>query len=75
MSFLFKTISSLNLDHIQPIIKNEVIFNTNFLSIDILKNALSNVEVRKDLFKNGEEVAKQFLENIHTSLDTNKKLV
>lgn len=64
MSFLFKTISSLNLDHIQPIIKNEVIFNTSFLSIDILKNALSNVEVRKDLFKNGEEVAQKFLENI-----------
>jgi predicted acylesterase/phospholipase RssA len=71
MSFLFKTISSLNLDHIQPIIKNEVIFNTNFLSIDILKNALSNVEVRKDLFKNGEEVAKQFLENISAPLTIN----
>lgn len=38
MSFLFKTISSSNLDHIQPIIKNEVVFNTNFLSIDILKS-------------------------------------
>jgi predicted acylesterase/phospholipase RssA len=64
MSFLFKTISSLNLDHIQPIIKNELIFNTSFLTIDVLKNALVNIEFRKELFKSGEETAKTFLETI-----------
>jgi len=62
MSFLFKTISSLNLDHIQPNIKNEVVFNTSFLTIELLKNALANIEFRKELFKSGEETAKIFLE-------------
>jgi predicted acylesterase/phospholipase RssA len=64
MSFLFKTISSLNLDHIQPNIKNEVVFNTSFLTIDLLKNALVNIEFRKELFKSGEETAKKFLDTI-----------
>jgi predicted acylesterase/phospholipase RssA len=64
MTFLFKTISSLNLDHIQPNIKNELVFNTSFLTIDVLKNALVNIEFRKELFKSGEETAKKFLETI-----------
>ena len=62
MNFLFKIINSLSLDHIQPTIENEVILNTSLLSIGFLKTALSNIEVRKDLFKNGEESAATFLE-------------
>lgn len=65
MTFLFKTVNSLNMDHIQPVIKNEVIFNTSHLSIDVFKNALRNIEVRKDLFNTGKETAVKFYENIN----------
>jgi len=65
MTFLFKTVNSLNMDHIQPVIKNEFIFNTSHLSIDVLKNALWNVEVRKDFFNAGKETAVKFYENIN----------
>jgi predicted acylesterase/phospholipase RssA len=65
MTFLFKTLNSLNMDHIQPIIKNEVVFNASFLSIDVLKNALRNIDVRKDLFNTGKETAVKFYENIN----------
>lgn len=64
LSFLFKLIGNVNQDHIQPPIKNEVVFNIHFLSMDILKKALSDVHVREDLFKSGESYAKEFLDNI-----------
>ena len=64
LSFLFKLIGNVNQDHIQPLIKNEVVFNIHFLSMDILKKALSDVHVREDLFKSGESYAKEFLDNI-----------
>ena len=55
MTFLFKTLNSLNMDHIQPTIKNEVIFNTSYLSIDVLKDALikqffANIYIPKGIF-------------------------
>ena len=68
MNFLFKIINSLSLDHIQPLIKYELVLNTSLLSINMLKSALSSIEVRKDLFTNGDDCAKQFLENL--KLDT-----
>ena len=64
LSFLFKLIGNVNQDHIQPPIKNEVVFNIHFLSMDIFKKALSDVHVREDLFKSGESYAKEFLDNI-----------
>ena len=64
MNFLFKIINSLSLDHIQPTAKYEIALNTSLLSINVLKTALSNIEVRKDLFKSGEESATAFLEQL-----------
>ena len=64
LSFLFKLIGNVNQDHIQPHIKNEVIFNIHFLSMDVFNKALSDIHVREDLFKSGESYAKDFLENI-----------
>ena len=64
LSFLFKLIGNVNQDHIQPPIKNEVVFNIHFLSMDILKKALSDIHVREDLFKSGESYAKEFLDNV-----------
>jgi len=64
LTFFFKLINNVSQDHIQPIIKNEVNIDMSFLSMEILKNALSNIQVRKDLLKKGEYAAKIFLENI-----------
>jgi predicted acylesterase/phospholipase RssA len=63
LSFLFKAIFSASTDHIQPHIMNEVVCDAKYLSIEVLRNALSNAEVRKDLFNNGSESAAHFLKN------------
>ena len=64
LSFLFKAVFSVNMDHTQPQLKNEVICDTRYLSFDILKNTLSNIEIRRELFKNGIENAVIFLSNL-----------
>lgn len=64
LSFFFKAIFSLSTDHIQNSVKYEVICNASYLSINVLKDALSNMEVRKDLFNSGIESATTFLSNL-----------
>jgi len=63
LSFLFKAVFSINTDNNQPIIKNEVICDIRYLTFNILREALSNIEIRRDLFKNGTEIAINFLKN------------
>jgi predicted acylesterase/phospholipase RssA len=67
LSFLFKLIGNVNQDHIQPPIKNEVVFNIHFLSMDIFKKALTDIHVREDLLKSGESYAKAFLDILKNS--------
>lgn len=62
LSFLFKAVFSVNTDHNQQQIKHEIICDSHYLSFDIFKKTLSNVEVRRDLFKNGIETAIKFIE-------------
>ncbi len=64
LGFLFKSLFSLSTDHIQPCVKYEVICNTKYLTIDLLKSALSSSEARKDLLNNGIESGKEFLSNL-----------
>ena len=64
LSFLFKAVFSFNTENIQQSIKNEVICNADHLSIDVLKNALSSIEVRRELFNNGTESAVKFLSSL-----------
>jgi predicted acylesterase/phospholipase RssA len=61
LNFLFKTIFSMNTDNIQPCIKHELTCEANFMTFDVLKTALSNIEVRKDLLQNGIDTAIKFL--------------
>jgi predicted acylesterase/phospholipase RssA len=68
LSFLFKAVFSVNTDHAQTPIKSEVICDATYLTFDILRNTLSNVEVRRDLFKNGTLTAEQFLSNLKNSV-------
>ena len=62
LSFLFKAVFSVNTDNNQQQIKNEVICDAHYLSFDVLKKTLGNIEVRRDLFKNGTETAVKFIE-------------
>ena len=61
LCFLFKVIQSLSLDRIQPKVKNEVLCNTNFLSIEGLRSALNSSEKRKELYQSGIDAAAVFL--------------
>jgi predicted acylesterase/phospholipase RssA len=64
-NFLFKIIHSISSNNmIQTSITYEVICNTNFISINTLKAALSSIEVREDLYKSGVESAKTFLSKL-----------
>ena len=67
LNFLFKAVTSVSTDHNQPNIKNELIINTEYLTIDILKNSLSNIEIRRDLFNNGIQSAINFLQELQSS--------
>jgi predicted acylesterase/phospholipase RssA len=68
LNFLFKAVTSVSIDHSQPTIKNEVILDVEYLTIDILKNSLSNIEIRRDLFNNGIQIAIKFLEELERSV-------
>ena len=64
LGFIFKAVFSINKDHTQSKIKNEVICDVTYLTIEILKNALSNIDVRRDLFNQGTETALRFLSSL-----------
>jgi|LauGreSuBDMM15SN_2_FD.fasta_scaffold00334_9 predicted acylesterase/phospholipase RssA len=64
LNFLFKAIFSLSTDEIQPKITNEIVFDSDHLSLEVLRNSLNSVEVRRELFNNGIEVAKYFISNL-----------
>jgi predicted acylesterase/phospholipase RssA len=69
LSFLFKAIFCLSTANIQPSVKYEVFCDANYLNIDNLRNALSNIDVRKDLFDNGIKSATLFLSNLENSIE------
>lgn len=68
LSFLFKAIFNVHNNYVQPIIKNEVIFDTSYLTFDHFKSALSNIENRRELFEKGKQSANKFLENLQDTL-------
>jgi predicted acylesterase/phospholipase RssA len=63
LNFLFKALNYIHDNNIQPAIKNEIIFDSNSVSFDILKNAITKIEVRRHLFEKGKQTAIKFLEN------------
>jgi hypothetical protein len=68
LNFLFKAVFCINTDNNQPKIKNEIILDVQNLTFDILKNALSDIEIRRNLLKNGTETANIFLSNLDDSV-------
>ena len=67
-SFLYKAVFSVSTHHIQPEIIYEVICDTKLLTFDFLRNALSEIEVRKSLFSSGTKSAEEFLSKQNVSL-------
>ena len=63
LNFLFKAIFNVRNNYVQPIIKNELICDASYMTIDMLKSAVSSIEVRKDLFEKGKVAANNFLQN------------
>jgi len=68
LSFLFKAVFSISKSHVQPQIQNEVECDARYLTFDILRNALSSIDVRRDLFKNGTDSAIKFLSILENSI-------
>lgn len=67
INFLFKAILSVENNYIQPNIKNQITFDTNYITFDILRTAISSIEVRKQLFDKGKQTAIEFL-NLQNSV-------
>lgn len=63
LNFLFKALNFIHDNNIQPTIKNEIIFDTSYISFEIIKNSMSKIEVRRNLFEKGKQTAIKFLEN------------
>jgi len=70
LSFIYKAIFKLRTDLTQPSIKHEIIFDTSYLTLEILKNALSSVDARRELFDKGKQSANNFLESVRGSTST-----
>jgi len=68
LRFLFKAILNVTNNYIQPIIKNEVICDTTYLTLDTFKSALSNTETRRELFEKGKQTAHSFLDNLQNRI-------
>lgn len=61
LCFFFKMFRSLSSNNIVPKIKNEIVCNVKYLSLNYLMSAVSSVEVRKELQQKGIESAKEFV--------------
>ena len=68
MSFLSTTISRFNTENEQKEIKNEVICDASYLSIDVLRGAASSIDARRELFNSGIETATKFLSGLKDSV-------
>ena len=68
INFFFKSIHNLNMDKIQPTIKNEIVSELNSLTLNEFKIALSSIDKRVELYNKGVELAKKFLDKTNISL-------
>ena len=66
--FLYRALFSISKDNCHPEIKNEITYNTNFLSVDLFHNCVMNIENRIELFNEGTQIATEYLNNIQKKL-------
>lgn len=62
LTFLFKVLRNMSTENIQPNIKYEIECDAELLNIEMLRNSLKSVEIRKQMFQNGVDIAIKFLE-------------
>lgn len=63
INMIFKLIYNYDTDMEQPKIKNEIVCNSKLVSISHLSTVLKSINARKELFENGRQASKSFLEN------------
>jgi len=61
LCIFFKIFNSLSSNLINPKIKNEVVFDVKYISLQYLKSAITSIDVRKELYQKGAETAKDFI--------------
>lgn len=62
LNFLFKSVFNVQKNYTQPHIKNEFICDAAHLSFNVLKESISSVDIRKELFEKGKQSAVRFIE-------------
>ena len=70
LCFLYKALFSVNTDDSQKEIKNELTYDINVLSYEVLINFLNSIENRRGLFDEGLKIANDFIEGNKIMKDT-----
>lgn len=70
MTLLHKLVCSLSTEPTQSKIPNEIAYKTSSLSVSVLQNTLSDINVRREMFEIGTKTAKDFLESKQQCLKT-----
>jgi hypothetical protein len=63
ISFIFKIIHSIAVNESQYI-KHEVLFPSEYLNFNMLRNCAENKEVREELLAEGKEIGRIFYKNL-----------
>ena len=68
LGFIYKAVFSVNTDHAQSHLKNEVVCDAKNLSFEVLRTALNSVDVRRELLSSGITSATEFLSALENSV-------
>jgi predicted acylesterase/phospholipase RssA len=68
LGFIYKAVFSVNTDHAQSQLKNEVVCDAKNLSFEVLRTALNSVDVRRELLSSGITSATEFLSTLENSV-------
>ena len=68
LGFIYKAVFSVNTDHAQSQLKNEVVCDAKNLSYEVLRTALNSVDVRRELLSSGITSATEFLSTLENSV-------
>jgi predicted acylesterase/phospholipase RssA len=64
ITLLYKVIQSFSkINNIETILKNEIIYEVDVLSLHSLSSAISDIDIRKNLFESGINSAKEYIAN------------
>ena len=68
LGFIYKAVFSVNTDHNQSQLKNEVVCDAKNLSFEVLRSALNSIDVRRELHSSGITSATEFLSTLENSV-------